>query len=60
MSGRGLSNGGDIDFNREEQIKKGNVCIEKFKAVWQFPSIRKLAERQSEVFNNDKSRLEIW
>jgi len=49
MNGRGLPNGGETDFEREEQLKKGNMCIEKFKTVWQFPSMRKLAERQSEV-----------
>ena len=48
MSSRGMACGMD-DLERGEVLKKGEVCIQRFKALWQFPAMRKLSERQSEA-----------
>jgi len=50
MSARSMPVASGVDLEREERLKKGEICIEHFKVTMQNPAMKHLSEKKNEVF----------
>lgn len=49
MSARNMPAGSGVDLEREERLRKGEECIQQFRAVWESPIMKKIADKKNDV-----------
>ncbi len=48
---------GGVDLEREERLKKGELCVQQFRSVWQSPALRHIADKKNEMGNFSRRLL---